>query len=138
MDYSVICDESNGKKKAFCSDNLITPRLMYDISPNSQFNIVYELGDFWTDNDELKSLCAENLNLSWWRVPAVDRMEEFVSNQGVHSESAKWLNSKMSVSAMILMVIAVSVMALLKVCSSRGKKVEHLVASSEDCAYGTI
>jgi len=142
MDYSLLCDDSNGKKKAMCSDHDITPRKVYDMSPNSQFNIVYELGDFWTDNIELKSMCAENLNLSWWRVPAVDAMdneiEEFVSNQGVHSESAKWLNSKMSVSAMILMVIAVSVMALLRVCSSRGKKVENLVASSEDCAYGTV
>ena len=111
---------------------------MYDISPNSQFNIVYELGDFWSDNDELQLMCAHNLNLSWWRLPVTEGMEEFISNQGVHSESAQWLNSKMSVSAMILMVIAVSVMALLRVCSSRGKKVEHLVASSEDCAYGTV
>merc|ERR1712176_1681257 len=106
-----------------CSDHDITPRKVYDMSPNSQFNIVYELGDFWTDNDELKSMCAENLNLSWWRVPAVDRMEsgmeEFISNHGVHSASAKAFFSTMSLSAMILMVIAVSVMALLRVCSSK-------------------
>jgi len=140
MDYSVICDESNGKKKAFCSDNLITPRLMYDISPNSQFNIVYELGDFWTNNEELVSMCADNLNVSWWSMPNEEQMEteEFISNHGVHSESAKAFFSTMSLSAMILMVIAVSVMALLRVCSSRGKKVEHLMGSPEDSSYGTI
>jgi len=140
MDYSLLCDESNGKKKAMCSDNDITPRNVYDMSPNSKFNIVYELGDFWTDNVELKSMCAENLNLSWWRVPALDEMEDgleqFVSNHGVHS--AKWFNSKMSLSAMILMVIAVSVMALLRVCSSKGKKVEHLIGSPEESSYGTV
>merc|ERR1712241_405178 len=112
MDYSVLCDESNGKKKAFCSETDITPRLMYDVSPNSQFNLVYELGDFWTDNDELKTMCAHNLNLSWWRLPEVERTEEFVSDHGVQ------FNSKMSLSAMILMVIVVAVMALLRLYSS--------------------
>merc|ERR1711941_31329 len=135
MDYSVLCDESNGKKESLCSNTVITPRLMYDISPNSQFNIVYELGDFWTENDELAMMCGQSLNLSWWRLPAVDGVEEFVSNHGEHSDSAKWFNSEMSLSAMILVVIA-----LLKKCSSKGKsvdklKVTPLTALSGDCSY---
>ena len=116
---------------------------MYDVSPNSQFRIVYELGDFWSVNDELQFMCADNLNDSWWTLIVYgveDETEEFVSNHGVHSDSAKWLNSKMSVLSTILMVIAVSVMALLRVCSSRRKKVEHLhlVESPVDCSYGTV
>ena len=45
---------------------------MYDISPNTRFQVVYELGEFWSENTELKSMCADNLNLTWWSVTVTD------------------------------------------------------------------
>ena len=41
---------------------------MYDISPNTEFQVVYELGEFWSENKRLKSMCADNLNLTWWSI----------------------------------------------------------------------
>ena len=43
-------------------------RLMYDISPNRGFNIVYELGEFWSENEELQTACSDHLNSTWWKV----------------------------------------------------------------------
>jgi len=74
MDFSILCDDNDGERHRLCSDMDITPRLMYDVSPNTQFNIVYELGDFWNDNDRLKASCSEYLNGTWWVHTAPDRI----------------------------------------------------------------
>jgi len=146
MDFSILCDETGGKKKAMCSEMDITPRLMWDVSPNSDFGIVYELGDFWTDNEELKTQCADNLNATWWKVPAADKErhevveedEEFVSEHVVRSTSSKGLTSTMSLSVMVLMVMAVAVMAVLRTCISRKKGLKETAIGMDHIAYGTV
>merc|ERR1712154_118782 len=45
---------------------------MYDISPNTQWGVVYELGDFWNLNPDLQGACVDSLNDTWW----VDTEEE--------------------------------------------------------------
>ena len=72
MDFSILCDGSNGEGNRMCSDMIITPRMLYDISPNTQFGVLYELGEFWSDNDQLISECASNLNSTWWSVAGTD------------------------------------------------------------------
>merc|ERR1719229_1923458 len=66
MTFSALCDNSDNEGRRMCSDMDITPRLMFDMSPNRQFGVVYELGDFWSKNDELKTLCEDHLNSTWW------------------------------------------------------------------------
>ena len=43
MDFSLLCEEGTDR---FCTNNEVTPRVMFDISPNGHFDVVYELGDF--------------------------------------------------------------------------------------------
>jgi len=64
MDFDVLC--TNPDVERLCSSRAITPRFMYDVSPNRGFGIVYELGEFWDDNEELKELCSDSLNSTWW------------------------------------------------------------------------
>ena len=80
MDFSILCD---GKR--MCSDMDITPRLMYDISSNTQFGVVYELGGFWNDNEELKSMCSANLNSTWWVNSEATTSSHFVRDHGLYS-----------------------------------------------------
>ena len=120
--------------------------MMFDVSPNTQFGIVYELGDFWTDNEELKEMCADNLNATWWKVPAVDKErhevveedEEFVSEHAVRSTSSNGLTSALSLSVMVFMVIAVAVMAALRGCVSRKKGLKEMSVGVDSVAYGTV
>merc|ERR1719229_324821 len=76
MTFSVLCDGTDEEGKRLCSEYSITPRLMYDMSPNRGFGIVYELGDFWSKNDELQAQCGDNLNSTWWRMADTDPMGE--------------------------------------------------------------
>merc|ERR1712244_72080 len=64
MDFSVLCDKAG----AVCSTMDITPRVMMDVSPNTQFGVVYELGDFWTGQHKLKTMCFDKLNVDWWTI----------------------------------------------------------------------
>lgn len=118
---------------------------MFDVSPNTDFGIVYELGDFWTDNEELKTQCADKLNATWWRVPAVDKErhevveedEEFVSEHAVRSSSWNGMTS-LSATAMVFMVIAVAVMAVLRGCVSRKKGLKETTVGVDHIGYGTV
>jgi len=62
MNFKEICTDLD----TFCADHTVTPRLMYDESANTRWNVVYELGGFWNQNAELVAECADDLNISWW------------------------------------------------------------------------
>lgn len=117
-----------------CSDMDITPRLMYDISPNTEFNVVYELGDFWSKNTELKSRCNAYLNATWWSVEETDTDSplEFVSDHILHS-----VHQSLSETISILLLIAVAVISLLRIYAfcSRNKCVD---TTAVDGVYGAV
>ena len=66
MNFKGLCEEMDGEVKTFCTEHTVTPRLMYDLSINGQWDVIYELGDFWNQNPGLMAQCADNLNDSWW------------------------------------------------------------------------
>jgi len=104
MTFSVLCDGTDGEGVRLCSEYSITPRLMYDMSPNRGFGLVYELGEFWSANDELQSVCADHLNSTWWRMAESDPMEEaLVVDHGL--DSMKWTHSGMTEIGWILLIV---------------------------------
>jgi len=120
MDFSILCDGTNGEGKRMCSTKDITPRLMYDVSPNRGFGIVYELGEFWNDNDELKAMCSEYLNDSWWNNAAVDAANDedtesdiAVSYQLMKDLVASSSNLKSNVTVILMIVIGVTLLAVI-------------------------
>merc|ERR1719419_2190938 len=42
IDFSALCTP-----ETLCHDMDITPRMMFDISPNTQFGVMFDLGDYW-------------------------------------------------------------------------------------------
>jgi len=144
MDFSVLCDGSSGQNARLCSYINITPRLMYDVSPNTHFEIVYELGDFWTSNADLRERCNDYLNTTWWlnsmdatytkmaaaaaKASVSDHIDESV-------DSVNWFSSQTSLSVIILMVIAVAVLAVLSRFASRPKALNQ---EKETAVYGAI
>ena len=137
MDFSILCDGT----KRMCSEMDITPRLMYDISPNTEFNVVYELGDFWNDNEELNSMCSEYLNSSWWTDTVSNRdivVENVVQSDG--ESVIKRVHSGFVVEGFLVLIIALLVMALLKYSYSiftvRDKKLQN--DAGDLCNYGAV
>ena len=140
MDYSILCDDDL-EWDSVCKHQDITPRTMFDVSPNTQFNVMYELGDFWTEQHELKSMCFDKANTTWWRVRGMELRdganEQFVSDHAVHSVNP--LKSNVAVGTMVFMAFAVAVMALLRLCGvTRTKKVDRISLSGDATAYGTV
>ena len=117
---------------------------MYDVSPNTHFEIVYELGDFWTSNADLRERCNDYLNTTWWlnsmdatytkmaaaaaRASVSDHIDESV-------DSMNWFSSRTSLSVIILMAIAVAVLAVLSRFASRPKALNQ---EKETAVYGAI
>ena len=107
---------------------------------------MYELGTFWNDNADLQSLCADNLNSTWWSnadSEAIDvdddlKMESFVSDHGVHSDY------RFSSGTAMLMLSGVVVMALLAVYTVMMRKRKKILmdavhaASGEATDYGAV
>ena len=121
--------------------NFVFFRLMYDVSPNTQFNIMYELGAFWNDNADLQSLCGANLNATWWSNAKSDSMASFVSDRVVHSEY------RFSSGTVMLMLSAVVMMALLSIYTvimrQRNKvlkddDVHIVIGQAEATDYGAV
>ncbi len=151
MDYSILCDDDM-EWDTVCQHMDITPRTMYDVSPNTRFNVVYELGDFWTEQHELKSMCFDKANTSWWRVRGMELKdgavpkEQFVRDHAV--PSANPLTSNVAVGTMVFMAMAVAMMALLRICgvtmrkeavkAMKGESTEREALSGDAAAYGTV
>ena len=81
---------------------------MYDVSPNTRWNVLYELGEFWNGNDKLKEMCADNLNSSWFSNSGLDveQNDEFVNDQIVHFDKSLKSMSNTSIGATVFMLIA--------------------------------
>ena len=62
MEFALICDIEN----SYCNENVVTPRNIFDISTNTRWKVSYELGSFWSDNDMIQEMCADNLNDTWF------------------------------------------------------------------------
>jgi len=123
MDFSILCDESGGKSPRLCSGMSITPRLMYDVSPNRGFKIVYELGDFWNDNQVLQQFCGDNLNDSWWSNEMVDGIDsesdpdaEYQWTSEYVMRSINMLRSDARMSTMMLMVVCMMAIVVMRHC----------------------
>jgi len=133
MDFSILCDETGGKSPRYCSTHDITPRLMFDVSPNTVFKVVYELGDFWNHNKVLQSFCGEYLNASWWSNELKDvKREQFVADHAAQSVDRPLMTTIPS-----LMVIGAAVIGVLRFCgvSMRRKGVDEVV---EGGSYGAV
>jgi len=129
MSFSLLCNDTNGEGGRLCSNTAITPRLMYDISPNTKFDVVYELGDFWPRNDELRAECEENLNSTWWvrSDPDIESEYQFVSDRLVNAQN------RISLAPMAVMVFGVVMVAVLKWWSESARK-----SVAVDSEYGSV
>merc|ERR1712032_710238 len=119
MDFSYVCEQEG----SICADMDITPRVMMDVSPNSQFGVVYELGDFWTGQHQLKTMCFDKLNVDWWTIRGqqmpdgahsemvVEEEEQFVADHASHSVTQF---GTVTAGTVIFMAVAVVAMAALK------------------------
>jgi len=138
MTFSVLCDGSNGQRVRMCSSAQITPRLMMDISPNSPFNIVYELGNFWNKGLALPGFCSDNLNSTWWSNADAtsSTSSQFVMDRVLSSVAA--LSGETSFVAMAVMVMGLVVIAVLRSCRSSSKGKGQWIASTEAVDYGTV
>ena len=130
----MLCtDELGIDVHAYCKWNDITPRLMYDVSPNTRWNVLYELGEFWNGNDKLKEMCADNLNSSWFSNSGLDveQNDEFVNE---HIGYSATLMTSTSIGAIVIMLIAFVAIVMLRWYGSdlRQKRV------SESNIYGAI
>jgi len=151
MTFSVLCDGTNHERKRLCSDLVITPRCMFDVSPNTVFNIVYELGEFWSENEPLKTSCAAFLNSTWWSVAETEtdydtdvifaddsetvEKQEFVADRVLRSFQR--FASETTVRVIVFMAIGMVIIALLRrQLSSRKKMVGS--AKDEACHYGAV
>ena len=119
------------------------------MSPNTRFQIVYELGPFWANNVELQSYCESNLNDTWWQntfdddeSPAMDvttdtsdDAEEFVSAYNVHSKRVY------APATVLLVSISLLFMALLRWCGQtnvKGKDIYEALDQGKAEVYGTV
>merc|ERR1719419_339436 len=151
MTFSVLCNDTDGEGERLCSTEDITPRLMYDLSPNTAFGVVYELGQFWSGNEALKGMCADNLNATWWSVEETDTDSDtdaifgaeerenlqFVAGGLLRSESALSLETSIGVAAAMLLCIAA--MALLRRCGAALRRKEaDSPRSGKLRRYGTV
>ncbi len=89
------------------------------------WNVVYELGDFWDDNEQLSTMCSGKLNETWWSLTSADEQEMEETNDGslYRFVSVNRLQSvqhaiseQMSLGLVVFMLIGVAVLALLRHC----------------------
>ena len=68
MVFTLLCDDESLVEPycAYTEGNTIPVRQLYDTSTNSHWNVLYELGDFWSQNDELMGACSDNINDTWF------------------------------------------------------------------------
>jgi len=70
MMFGVLCEwDEEGLDMIIppmCSETDVTVRDIYDSSPNTKWNVLYELGDFWNLNEPLLAQCADNVNSTWF------------------------------------------------------------------------
>ena len=136
MDFSVLCEEGTDR---FCTYNSVTPRVMFDLSPNNIFNIVYELGDFWHQSEELHGLCADSMNSTWWHDG--DNADGAVFTTKTNVRLLYLDPSKALDEAMVFIVIAIAALAMLKwygwPCAA-AKKLDEEAVSEGDGIYGSI
>jgi len=131
MDFSVLCEEGTDR---FCTNNAVTPRLMYDLSPNSPWNVVYELGDFWHENEELMEMCSDNMNSTWWHDE--ETLTDSMSLEG-YSSITTWNGYYVQVAGVVIVVVVLFVHTLWKKRSEK-KEMNEGIMSGGDMAYGTV
>jgi len=85
MRFGVLCKaEEEGLDvivSPMCTETNVTVRDIYDSSPNTKWNVLYELGDFWNLNEPLLAECADNVNSTWFSG------NHFVKTEGSNSAS---------------------------------------------------
>ena len=119
----------------------MTPRIMYDESPNRGWNVVYELGDFWNKNDELRSQCTDYLNESWWMGlsdNSASSADAFVAEHAVSFGASQSVEATLAVA--VFMVIAVAMIVVLRhfALSLRAKNTEQIVSAGDGKEYGAV
>lgn len=141
MDFSVLCEEGTDR---FCTNNDVTPRIMYDLSPNSPWNVVYELGDFWHENEELMEMCSDKMNSTWWHDEESLQLRD--SNYITLVVSRGVIEGLLSITtrsgyyvqiAVVIVVVGLLIRSLWHKCSEK-KEVNEGIMSGVDMAYGTV
>jgi len=131
MDFNQICTEID----SFCANHTVTPRLMYDVSPNTRWNVIYELGGFWNDNTELIAQCADDLNDSWWADTMMegDIVAVFdVDALSINNNPMTYLSSLSSV------VITMVILAAILVPWSLYNLIRNVVGEKAQCDYQRV
>jgi len=138
MDFGPLCIEGTDR---FCTYNSVTPRLMFDRSPNSMWNVVFELGDFWHQNEELVQMCGDNMNGTWWHDEEnVMFTDETFTDEKVLSEGglsfAGFEGAHFDIFASALLVVAFVALVALKWCLKNGES--DKLNDTKDTAYGAV
>jgi len=148
MDFSCLCDNTDGELERYCSTNNVTARLMYDLSPNTRWNIVYELGSFWDENEKLSIECADYLNESWWALTPSDSEEEHETGDfnDDNEETAAFVSgtmmsrtqsqSELTVVSMVVMMAFLALIAMLKICGDWLRPKKSVDIKEQGAVYG--
>merc|ERR1712087_429827 len=116
------------------------------ISPNGPFKVQFELGRFWSENDELRAQCMDNLNPTWWSIANTDSdaatkaifaaHAERVRSQFVSDHLAQSMESSpVGLQVIAVMVIGIAAVALLRLCTLRDKKMTGIVRNADGNVY---
>lgn len=114
---------------------------MYDMSPNRGFGLVYELGEFWSANDELQGFCEENLNSSWWRMSESDPQMEVASDLVVARSwhwGRKWFLTNYPETTALFMLIGMAVLSLLRLWGCSLSPNKRVLAVDDGGVYGAV
>jgi len=97
MEFSLLCDADSLVDPfcAFTEGQTIAVRELYDISTNTHWNVLYELGTFWSRNDELMAQCADNVNDTWFSAEVLDSEQQVLTHGVVIEHEGAMMNNNM-------------------------------------------
>ena len=155
MEFGVLCD-TDTFTDPYCASNDISVRDMYDTSTNTHWNVKYQLGDFWSQNDKLQSMCADEVNTTWFfryhgqeediEMMAGEAEAKSLVDVGALSQHRSgyfgWREYVFSSPAMMVMYVATAMIVVLCIIAKvvrRGKTKElEMLNKGSNSVYGTV
>jgi len=133
-DFNTLCSGDDEEGMLLCSEMMVASRMLYGISPDTQFGVIFDLGEFYSDNmtDELVAECADGLNATW----SYGERVNFVADHSV--QSIWWSDFQWATIGVVAMVLIETARRCRM--AGRRKKLEnvHATTSADGGVYGSI